>query len=156
MTSPEDDQREAAERDVRERVEYQADQVGGWASPTPFHYGDDATPKWAVALIRQFEDARAAGIRVCPHLQQAPTQPSLWLANLPDLLACQGRECEQRLVPTLEKRRGHSLAEEPSHCSVCGRQAPVMGVSVGVQTTMIRGMICEDCLGASLTDLPAP
>jgi hypothetical protein len=101
-------------------------------------------PPWAEKLIRQFTEARAT-MRVCPHLAEEPTQPSIWLAALPDLLACQGRECELRLVPTLETRLGHTLAEEPAHCSVCGRQALVQGVSVGVGTTMIRGMVCEDC-----------
>lgn len=134
-------QHQAAERAVRSRVEYQAVQTGG--SVEVKHYKDDA-PAWAEELIRQFEEARPT-MRACPHLHDEPTQPAIWLTTLPDLLACQGRECERRLIPTLEARLGHSLAEEPGHCSVCGRQALVQGVSVGVGTTMIRALLCDEC-----------
>lgn len=84
-------------------------------------------------------------MRACPHLHEEPTQPSIWLAALPDLLACQGRECERKLIPTLEARLGHSLVDEPAHCSVCGRKGLAQGVSVGVGTTMIRALLCQEC-----------
>lgn len=134
-------QRHRAQEEVRRRVGDQARQAGGHVEHV--RHRVDAPP-WAEVLIRQFTEARAT-MRVCPHLAEEPTQPSIWLANLTDLLACQGRECEQRLVPTLEIRLGHTLAEEPAHCSICGREALVQGVSVGVGITMIRGMVCEDC-----------
>ena len=133
-------QTEAAALAVRERVEYQAERTGGGAVEMRRYKQD--TPAWAEALVQQFVEAP---VRACPHLHEDPTQPSIWLAALPDLLACQGLECERRLIPTLEDRLGHSLKDEPAHCSVCGREALVQGVSVGVGSTMIRGMICEDC-----------
>jgi hypothetical protein len=107
-------QRQAAEHAVRRRVEYQVEQTGGGVEVR--RYKDD-TPAWAEELIRQFEEAKPT-MRACPHLQEGPTQPSIWLAALPDLLTCQGRECERRLIPTLEARLGHSLGDEPGHCSV--------------------------------------
>jgi hypothetical protein len=142
-----DDQREAAERDVRERIDWQAEQVGGWSGG----FDEGASPKWAQALVKKFSDARMSGeLRRCPHLTQAPTQPSLWMAPLPDLLSCQGRECERRLVPTLEQRLGHTLEEEPAKCDVCGGPGPVKGVSVGVETTMIRAQVCRTCFGDAI------
>jgi hypothetical protein len=143
-------QRQAAEEAVRRRVEYQAGQSGGRVEV--MRHRDDA-PAWAEELIRQFAEARPT-MRVCPHLAEEPTQPSIWLAALPDLLACQGRECEGSLGPTLEAQLGHCLAEEPAHCSVCGREALVQGVSVGVGTTMIRGMVCEECKSGSVNPTP--
>jgi hypothetical protein len=134
-------QRHRAHEEVRRRVDYQARKTGGYVERV--RYGIDVPP-WAEELIRQFTEARAT-MRVCPHLTEKPTQPSIWLAALPDVLACQGRECELRLVPTLEARLGRTLAEEPAHCSICGRKALVQGVSVGVGTTMIRAMVCENC-----------
>jgi hypothetical protein len=46
----------------------------------------DAQP-FAEELIRRFTEAQAT-MRVCPHLAENSTQPSIWLAPLPDLLAC--------------------------------------------------------------------
>jgi len=137
-------ERHRAQEAVRRRVDDQARQTGGYGERV--RHAVDAPPV-AEELIRQFTEAQAT-MRVCPHLAEDSTQPSIWLAPLPDLLACQGRDCERRLVPTLEARLGHTLAEEPAHCSICGREALVQGVSVGVGTTMIRGMVCEDCKSA--------
>jgi hypothetical protein len=137
-------QRHRAQEEVRRRVNHQARHTGGHSERV--RHGVDAPP-WAEELIRQFTEARVTML-VCPHLAKEPTQPSIWLTALPDLLACQGRECELRLVPTLEARLGHPLAEEPAQCSICGREASVQGVSVGVGTTMIRGMVCEECKSA--------
>jgi hypothetical protein len=141
-------QRHRAQEAVQRRVDYQARQTRGHVER--LRHGVD-TPPFAEELIRQFTEAQAF-MRVCPHLAEEPAQPSIWLAALPDLLACQGRECELRLVPTLEARLGRSLADEPAHCSICGREALVQGVSVGVGTTMIRGMVCEDCKSAESLD----
>ena len=91
-------QRHRAEEGVRRRVDDQARQTGGRVERV--RHRVDA-PAWAEELIRQFTEARAT-MRGCPHLVEEPTQPSIWLAPLPDLLACQGRECELALVPTLE------------------------------------------------------
>jgi hypothetical protein len=134
-------QQEAAAEAVRRRVEYQAEQTGGAVQDG---LPPEAAPAWSQELVRQYNESKK---RACPHLHDDPTQPSIWLALLPDLLACQGRECEQRLVPTLEARLGHSLTEEPAKCSACGRLAPVQGVSVGVGNTMIRAMVCAECKG---------
>jgi hypothetical protein len=144
-------QRLKAEEAVRNRVDFQARQTGGHVER--LRLAVDAPP-FAEELIRQFTEAQAT-MRVCPHLAEEPTQPSIWLAALPDLLACQGRECELRLVPMLESRLGHGLAEELAHCSICGSAALVQGVSVGIGATMIRGMVCEDCKSApSGTSIP--
>jgi hypothetical protein len=141
MSDAEDDQREAAERDVRKLVVRQAEASGGWKGK----YGyKDGTHPWADELIRQFTEARPS-VLACPHLQAAPTQPSVWLPHVPDMLSCQRPECGQMVIATLEQRLGHSLADEPGHCSVCGKQALVRGVSVGVETTMIRALLCQAC-----------
>jgi hypothetical protein len=143
VSDPHDDQREAAERETKKAVELQAKLSGGWTEQASYKAG---APAWADDIIRRFNEARPTA-KACPHLQQAPTQPSLWLVMVPDLLACQRPGCAQQLVSTLEERLGHSLADEPSHCSACGRLAEVRGVSIGVQTTMIRAMICATCFG---------
>ena len=142
MTDPRDDQLAAAARDVRRRVDEQAQASGGWTEDA--RAGEPDSPAWASELIRQYEEARP-DVRGCPHLQAAPVQPALWVTQVPDLLSCVGRGCEQVLVSTLEERLGHTLEEEPGRCSVCGTVGPVRGVSVGVQDVLIRGLLCAAC-----------
>jgi hypothetical protein len=84
-------QRNRAQEEVRRRVDHQARLTGGHVERV--RHGVDAPP-WAEELIRQFAQAPGT-MRVCPHLAEESTQPSIWLAALPDLLACQGRECER-------------------------------------------------------------
>jgi hypothetical protein len=138
VSNPQDDQIEAANRDVGKRVQYQADAVGGRTEQRA--YTDN--PAWAGALIDQFTSADK---KACPHLHEAPVQPAMWLAMLPDLICCQREGCEQAVARELERRLGHSLADEPGRCSACGTVGLVKGVSVGVRQTMLRGLICQRC-----------
>jgi hypothetical protein len=101
---------------------------------------------WADELIRQF-NAAVPGLRACPHLQRIPQQPSMWMALAPDLLACRRPECSRQLVDAIEERLGHSLAEEPGRCSICGKPSVVKGVSIVSQATLLRALSCPRCLG---------
>ena|SRR5215218_3732439 len=142
MSDPNDDQLEAANREVRRHVAAQAEASGGWSGDAKL---GTTAPAWADELIRQYNAALVEGMRFCPHLESAPAQGSIWLSLAPDICACQRPECGQALVSELERRLGHPLKDEPSKCSVCGTQAEARGVSIGVATVMLRGMICRDC-----------
>ncbi len=61
----------------------------------------------------------------------------------PDLLAC--LNCRDELVKKMEARLGHTLADEPSKCSTCGKRAPTRGVSVATGQVLLRGAICAAC-----------
>ena len=100
----------------------------------------ESRPRWADELIRQFNDATTT--LMCPHLRDGDTA-ALWLALVPDLMAC--LDCTDELVARVEARLGHSLAEEPARCSICGEPGPARGVSLAAGRFLLRGLLCARC-----------
>jgi len=143
MSNSEDDQRDAAQRDVKKLV-------ASRDLTRETTHGAGEFP-WVDELIRQYNESPRVKT-ICPHLQKAPTQPSVWLPLIPDYLACSRPECGRVVVAELERRLGHTLAEEPSRCSICGRQVMTRGVSVGGGTTVISGLLCGECGADDLGD----
>jgi hypothetical protein len=95
-------------------------------------------PPPARELIRQYNTARRAGMRACPHLQGDSDEPAHWVSPLPDLLAC--KAC----APSLREeiiRRGLRAAR----CLMCDEPAAVKNFSIAVGGVLLRGGVCPRC-----------
>jgi Family of unknown function (DUF5677) len=101
---------------------------------------EEAQPGWVEDLIGRFNSSETS--ESCPHLRDED-EVAIWTTLAPDLLAC--RACVPEMERKIEARLGHTLAEEPSRCSVCSQEAQTRGVSLAAGRYLLRAFLCADC-----------
>lgn len=121
----------AAKAHLRRQVEYTEGSFLG-----DMH--EDDAPAVAQELLRRYREAYESGLKQCPHLEANPDQSALWVAPLPDLLAC--KACGPALTEEVI-RRGLRQAR----CLACDKPAAVRPFGLAVSGVLLRGGVCGDC-----------